>query len=249
MWGGICASRDCTTPVTTRNTPHQSPPTTRRASHHLQRAAPVTTRNAPRQSPLIMHCSQHHKNSKQSTFNTLKITTDYQCGQQHGSLSPFFVCPETVQPSVYRPASLCLVCSLLPLTLVNVPTVCTSTCLHLVLAPSSVPHFYFFPCISDLSLQFYSLPEASPSWQATSSTASQQTPHAILTTAPPLLSLSCNRLLRSIPSHPNSFTKMMTVSFHLCPHLPSGPFPSGFHTKTVHTILLSPTCAPPVLVK
>jgi hypothetical protein len=130
----------------------------------------VLPRIALCQSPPTMHCSQHHKNSKQSTFSTSKITTHYQCGQPHGSLSlplclfpPPPLCQQTVKPSVYRPTSLCLLCSLLPLALVNVPTVCTSTCLHLVLAPSTVPHFYFFPGISDLSLQFYSLPEARPS--------------------------------------------------------------------------------------
>jgi len=85
----------------------------------LCEVASVLPRIALRQSPLTMQ--------------------DYHCGQQHGSLSlspPPFLCPQTVKPSVYRPATLCLLCSLFPLALVNVHTVCTSTCLHLVLAPS-----------------------------------------------------------------------------------------------------------------
>jgi hypothetical protein len=47
----------------------------------------VLPRIALLQSPATMHCSQHHKNSKQSTFNTLKIMTDYQRDQQRGHLS------------------------------------------------------------------------------------------------------------------------------------------------------------------
>jgi hypothetical protein len=39
--------------------------------------------------------------------------------------------------------------------------------------------------------------------------------------------------------HPISISPNLTLSSHLCLGLPSGPFPSGFSTKTLHAFLFS----------
>ena len=46
--------------------------------------------------------------------------------------------------------------------------------------------------------------------------------------------------IQSIPPHPISGRSILISSSHLRLGLPSGLFPSGFHTKTLYTPLLSP---------
>jgi hypothetical protein len=43
--------------------------------------------------------------------------------------------------------------------------------------------------------------------------------------------------------HPTNWRSILILSSHLCVGPPSGPFPSGFPTKTLYTPLLSPRCA------
>ena len=66
------------------------------------------------------------------------------------------------------------------------------------------------------------------------------------------LSLSCASSIQSIPPHPTSRRSILIVYSHLRQSLPSGVFPSYFHTKTLYTPLLSPilaTCpAHPILL-
>ena len=55
------------------------------------------------------------------------------------------------------------------------------------------------------------------------------------------LSLSWASSIQSMPPLPTSWWSILTLSSHLCLRLPSGLFPSGFHTKkTLYTTLLSP---------
>ena len=54
------------------------------------------------------------------------------------------------------------------------------------------------------------------------------------------LSLSWPSPIQSIYPHPTSWRSILIVSTHLCLGLPSGLFPSGFHTKTLYTPLSSP---------
>ena len=53
------------------------------------------------------------------------------------------------------------------------------------------------------------------------------------------LSLSRTRLIQSIPPHPTSWRSILILSSHLHLGLPSGLFPSGFHTKRLYALLLS----------
>jgi len=54
------------------------------------------------------------------------------------------------------------------------------------------------------------------------------------------LSLSWASSIQSIPSHPTSWISILILSSHLSLGLPSGLFPSGFPTKTLYALLLSP---------
>ena len=54
------------------------------------------------------------------------------------------------------------------------------------------------------------------------------------------LSLSWTSSVQSIPPHPTSWRSILILFSYLRLGLPSGLFPSGFPTKTLHTSLLSP---------
>ena len=54
------------------------------------------------------------------------------------------------------------------------------------------------------------------------------------------LSLSWASSIQSIPPHLASWRSILILSSHLRLGLPSGLFPSGFHTKTLYSPLLSP---------
>ena len=56
------------------------------------------------------------------------------------------------------------------------------------------------------------------------------------------LSLSWASPIQSIYSHSTSWRSILILSTHLRLGLPSGLFPSGFPTKTLHTPLSSPIC-------
>jgi len=53
------------------------------------------------------------------------------------------------------------------------------------------------------------------------------------------LSLSWANSIQSIPPHPAYWISILILYSHLCLGLPSGLFPSGFPTTTLHTPLLS----------
>ena len=57
------------------------------------------------------------------------------------------------------------------------------------------------------------------------------------------LSLSWARSIQSMPPCPNSGRSILLLTSHLCRGIPSGLFPSGFPTKTLHAHLPSPTSA------
>ena len=54
------------------------------------------------------------------------------------------------------------------------------------------------------------------------------------------LTLSWASPIQSIYPHPTSWRSVLILSTHLRLGLPSGPFPSGFPTKTLYTLLSSP---------
>ena len=55
------------------------------------------------------------------------------------------------------------------------------------------------------------------------------------------LSLSWASSIQSTPPHPTSWRSILILSSHLRLGLTSGFFPSGFPTRTLYTLLLSPT--------
>ena len=88
--------------------------------------------------------------------------------------------------------------------------------------------------------------EQSPSWEADRFSASQKfltfygTRNFITAVASARhLSLSWTSSIQSLPLHPTSWRSILILSFHLRLGLTSGLFPSGFHTKTLYTPLLS----------
>jgi hypothetical protein len=56
-------------------------------------------------------------------------------------------------------------------------------------------------------------------------------------------SLSWSRSIQSIPPHLTSLRSILILSTYLCLGLPSGLFPSGFPTNTVHAFLFGPIYA------
>jgi hypothetical protein len=85
--------------------------------------------------------------------------------------------------------------------------------------------------------------EQSPSWEASRFLASQEIPRVLFN---PMVHY---RIHNCMP-HPTSWRSILihVLSSHLRLGLPSGLFPSGFHTKTIYTSLSSPSAlhAPPI---
>ena len=87
----------------------------------------------------------------------------------------------------------------------------------------------------------------SPSWEANWFAASQEIPrisrnpkvHYRTHKCPPPVSI-LGQPIQSIYPHPTSWRSILILSTHLRLGLPSGLFPSGFPTKTLHTSLSSP---------
>ena len=59
----------------------------------------------------------------------------------------------------------------------------------------------------------------------------------------PLVTLSWARQIQSMPSHPVSLRYILILSSHLCLDFPHCLSPSGFPTKTLYALLLSPIYA------
>ena len=84
--------------------------------------------------------------------------------------------------------------------------------------------------------------EQNPSWQANSSTSSQENLHTfyrtwrfiITFTRAHHLSLSWARLMPSTPHPPIYLRSILILSFHLCAYFPSNLFPSDFPMKTLY---------------
>ena len=107
-------------------------------------------------------------------------------------------------------------------------------------------------CSSSWGLLTHSMKQ-SPSWEASRFSASQEIPHILWNPKvhyhihkcpPPVPVLS---LINPVNApHPTSWRSTLILSSHLRLGLPSGFFPSGLPTKTLHTPLLSPiraTCS------
>ena len=89
--------------------------------------------------------------------------------------------------------------------------------------------------------------QQSPSWEANWFSASQAIPrilwnlkvhYCIYKCPPPVPVLSKVNPVHA--PHPTSWRSILILSFHLHLGLPSGPFTSGFPTKTLYKPLLSP---------
>ena len=104
-------------------------------------------------------------------------------------------------------------------------------------------------CLVLFYLLTYSM-EKSPSWEANRYSDIQEIPRILwnpkvyyrINKCPPP-SLSWARSFQFVPLHRTTWRSILILSYHLRLGLPSGVFPSGFHTKTMYTPLLSPTGA------
>ena len=89
--------------------------------------------------------------------------------------------------------------------------------------------------------------QQSPSSEANRFSASQEIPRnngtgrliAAFTTARHMY-LPWATSIQSMPLHPTSWRSILILSSHLLLGLPSGLYPSGFPTKTIYILLLSP---------
>jgi len=84
----------------------------------------------------------------------------------------------------------------------------------------------------------------SPSWEVHSSSATQEIRHSLWNLTvycyvhknlPPVPVISQINTVQNL--HPISKSPNLRLSSHLCLGFPSGPFPSGFPTKTLHAFL------------
>jgi hypothetical protein len=85
--------------------------------------------------------------------------------------------------------------------------------------------------------------EQSRSWEANPFSASQEILRILLNPKVHYrihLSLSRATSIQSIAPHPTSWRSILILFSHLILGLPSGPFPSGFPTKTLYTPVFSP---------
>jgi hypothetical protein len=91
--------------------------------------------------------------------------------------------------------------------------------------------------------------EQSPSWEASRSSASQDSPHilqnlkvhyCLCNSLPPVHTL-CQIYLVHAP-HITSWRPILILFFHLCQGLPSGLVPSDFWTKTPYAVRATMTC-------
>jgi len=76
--------------------------------------------------------------------------------------------------------------------------------------------------------------EQSPSWEVNQFSASQEIPRILWN--PKVHYCQLNPVHTP---HPTSWRSILILSSHLRLGLPSGPFPTGFPTKTLYTLLLS----------
>ena len=89
--------------------------------------------------------------------------------------------------------------------------------------------------------------EQSPSWEANRFSVSQEIPrilwdpkfHYRIYKWPPLVPI-LSQSIQSMFTKPTSWRSYLVLSSHLHMGLPSGPFPSGFPTRTLCTPLFSP---------
>jgi hypothetical protein len=84
--------------------------------------------------------------------------------------------------------------------------------------------------------------EQSPSGEANRFVTSQEFPHVLWNPNVHYrirLSISWASSIQSVRSHHTSWNSILILPSHLLLGLPSGPFPSGYPTKTLYTPLLS----------